>query len=221
MRNIYKYLFILLASIFCLMPNQASANTVPHDTIYFYESWSQMLEVQPVAMIVDPVLIPYSECEIYIETGIDETNDLIKEKYIAFSVGDSLWFMNSEYLKNNFSGDTKDMDGFFPVFFNEKIAYVVSYSPLTVKDILFGTNTDGVTERNNFDNYHIDFLRNRVKRVTPEYLVELLDDYHDLQMRYEGMKNYKKPEIIEEYFFKFIDRATDDIMRPNILDLTQ
>jgi hypothetical protein len=55
--------------------------------------------------------------------------------------------------------------------------------------------------------------------VTHSYLSELLSEYHDLQMRYEGMKDYKKREIIEDYFYKFIDRATEDIMRPYILDL--
>ena len=38
-------------------------------------------------------------------------------------------------------------------------------------------------------------------------------------MRYEGMKDYKKQEIIEDYFFRFIDRASSDVMRPYILDL--
>lgn len=220
MRNIYKYLLISLASIIYMMPNHASATTMPHDTIYFYESWKQMLEVEPVAMVVDPIFDIYSSGEIYLETGMNKTNDLIREKYIAFSLGDSLWYMNTEYIKKNFSGDTKNMNGFCPVFFNEKVAYVVSNAPLSFKNILFGTYPDGITEIE-VDNYHLDFLNHRVKRVTPEYLVELLGDYHNLQMRYEGMKNYKKHEIIEDYFFKFIDQATDDIMRPNIIDLTK
>ena len=38
-------------------------------------------------------------------------------------------------------------------------------------------------------------------------------------MRYEGMKDYKKREIIEDYFFKYIDRASQDVMHPYILDL--
>ena len=45
------------------------------------------------------------------------------------------------------------------------------------------------------------------------------EDYHDLQVRYEGMKDYKKPEIIEDYFYKYIDRVTGDFMKPYILDL--
>ena len=58
-----------------------------------------------------------------------------------------------------------------------------------------------------------------MERVTPKYLSHLLEDYQDLLMRYEGMKNYKKPEIIEDYFFKYIDRYTEDLMTPLIVDL--
>jgi len=220
MSNYYKYLLMMLSVMFYALPNHASTISIPHDTVYFYESWEQMLEVQPVAMVIDPIIDFYSPGEIYLETGVDETNSLINKKFIAFSLGDSLWYMNSEYVKKNFSGDTKNMDGFFPVFFNEKMAYVVSNAPLSVKDILFGTSSDGVTGPV-VDNYHLDFLNHRVKRVTHEYLSELLEDYPDLQMRYEGMKDYKKREIIEDYFFKYIDRATEDIMRPYILDLTE
>ncbi|MBQ9822475.1 MAG: hypothetical protein IJM58_10165, partial [Muribaculaceae bacterium] len=71
------------------------------------------------------------------------------------------------------------------------------------------------------DLYYIDFKNHMVRKVTPEVLSELLEDYHDLKMRYEGMKNYKKREIIFDYFFKYVERATDDIMRPFILDLVK
>jgi hypothetical protein len=67
--------------------------------------------------------------------------------------------------------------------------------------------------------YYIDFLNHRVKRVTHSYLSELLTDYHDLKVRYEGMKDYKKQYVIEDYFYKYIDRASDDVMHPYILDL--
>ena len=58
-----------------------------------------------------------------------------------------------------------------------------------------------------------------MRKVNHSYLSELLEDYHDLQMRYEGMKDYKKQYIIEDYFFKYIDRATGDVMHPYILEL--
>ena len=57
--------------------------------------------------------------------------------------------------------------------------------------------------------YYIDFINRKVIKVTPEALVDLLEDYHDLQMRYEGMKDYRKRYMIQEYFFKFVDREPD------------
>ena len=71
------------------------------------------------------------------------------------------------------------------------------------------------------DYYYIDFVNYKVRRVNPTVLSELLRDYHDLLMRYESMKDYKKRNIIEDYFFKYIKRATDDFMHPDILDLVK
>ena len=69
------------------------------------------------------------------------------------------------------------------------------------------------------DYYYIDFQNKEVIKITPSSLSELLEDYHDLQMRYEGMKDYKKRDIMMDYFFKYIDRAQQDCMKPYILDV--
>jgi hypothetical protein len=71
------------------------------------------------------------------------------------------------------------------------------------------------------DYYYIDFKNGRVRKVTHNYLSELLEDYHDLQMRFEGMKDYKKRYMVEEFFFRYIERVTDDVMQPYILDLVE
>ncbi len=212
-RNIILLAFMALASF------NASAYTVPHDTIYFYSTWQEILDVQPVAMIIDPVCDAVSPYEIYIETGLDNVNEKIRKDYIALSQGDSLWLINGDYLKRNFGGDAKNINGFSPFFFDEKTAFVVSPRPLNVKDILLGNDVDGMTSYGTPEYYYIDFLNKRVERVTYTYLDKLLEDYRDLQMRYEGMKDYKKSYIIEDYFFKFVDRVSQDIMRPYILDL--
>ena len=210
---------IILLAFMALASFHASAYTVPHDTIYFYSTWQEILDVQPVAMIVDPVCDAVSPYEIYIETGLDNVNEKIRKDYIALSQGDSLWLINGDYLKRNFGGDAKNINGFSPFFFDEKTAFVVSPRPLNVKDILLGNNVDGMTSYGTPEYYYIDFLNKRVERVTYTYLDKLLEDYRDLQMRYEGMKDYKKSYIIEDFFFKFVDRVSQDIMRPYILDL--
>ena len=90
---------------------------------------------------------------------------------------------------------------------------------MSVVDFLFGESESSGVNDGRKEYYYIDFLNRKVLRVTPKVLSGLLEDYHDLQMRYEGMKDYKKSEIIEDYFLKFIERASNDIMRPYILDL--
>ena len=214
LRNI---LLVAIASVSLLATAQTKAQQ-PLDTIYFYRTWEQMLTFEPAAYIVNPFLDVYSPYEVYVETGDEETNKLIEDEYIALSQGDSIWLINSDYLRREFKGDVKAHQGFVPVFFNSKVAYITSYGPVSVKDVLFGSSEDGYTNPN-MNYFYIDFVTQRVHRVTHEYLSQLLEDYHDLQMRYEGMKDYKKSYMIEEYFYKYIDRATDDFMHPNILDL--
>ena len=210
--------FLLLALTMASL--HAVAVEVPHDTIYFYKTWEQMLYFEPSAYIIDPIIDAFTPYEVYVETGSDDVNKTIEKEYMALSQGDSIWLINSKYLKKNFKGDVKGLDGFIPVFFNEKLAFITGNGPLTVKDVLFGTDSDGVTSYTQAY-YYIDFLNLKVNRLTHGYLSELLEKYHDLQMRYEGMKDYKKSYMIEEFFFKFIDRATEDVMQPYILDLMQ
>ena len=220
MKNFLRNILLVVVAGFSML---ASAQTQSHplDTIYFYKSWAQMLYLEPSAYIVNPVIYQDSDCEIYIETGNDEVNQMIEDEYIAFSRDAETFYINSDYLKKEFTGDVRVHEGFVPLFFNDKVAFIISYGPLTVRDVLFGNSGDeGITNRN-VDYYNINFLNNSVNRVTHEYLSELLEDYHDLKMRYEGMKDYKKDYIIEDYFFKYIDRATDDFMHPFILDLVE
>lgn len=211
---------ILIVLAMLTLQAVAADETAQHDTIYFYKSWQQMLDMTPVAMIVDPIVQDFTSCEIYILSGIDSVDEQIVRDYIAFSYQDSIWFINSRYVKENFEGDVKRVNGFAPLYFNEKTAFLLSPRPYNVADILMGNNIDGVTEYTP-DYYYIDFKNHQIHRVTHAYLSSLLEDYHDLLVRYEGMKNYKKSEIIEDYFFKYIDRATEDIRRPYIVDLVE
>lgn len=211
-----------MLAVFATASLQAvAADEVLRDTVYFYDTWEQMLYMEPEAAIIDPFIAVETPYQIAIETADESLNDVINESHIAATLGDSIWLINSHYLKREFKGDTKKLKDFMPVFFNDKVAFAayVGYGDnASLKSILFG---DWVEE--NYDDivdyYYIDFINRKVIKITPESLSELLEDYHDLQMRYEGMKDYKKREIIQDYFMKYIDRSTNDFMRPYILDL--
>lgn len=193
------------------------------DTVYFYNTWERMLESRPSAMIINPVIQVNSPFEVYFETGDDNNNDVIDRTHIAATLGDSIWLINSSYLKRNFKGDAKRLKGFVPVFFDDKVAYAnyvnTTNWSVSLNDYLFGdVSFDGETS-SVMDHYYIDFFNRKVLKVDHEVLSELLEDYHDLKVRYEGMRDYKEPYMIEEFFYKFVDRASQDVMRPYILDL--
>jgi len=197
----------------------AMAQSQQQDTVFFYTSWEQIIYQEPEAVVIDPYIEAVTPYEIYFFTPDEKVNASIEENYLAATLGDSVWLVNSACLKEQFKGDAKHLNGFVPVFFNDKVAYIVSNGSPSVKDILFGTDDSYYNGEVNF--YYIDFVNRKVLKVTPAVLSSLLEDYHDLQMRYEGMKDFKKRPIIEDFFFKYIDRASQDVMHPYILDLVE
>ena len=220
MKYCLRYLLMAMTVALCSMHCVAD-ETTSNDTVYFYDTWGQMLYQEPVALIVNPDLVAVTPYEVYFDTGDQELDWRVESSHLAISVSDSIWLMSSSFLKNDFKGDTKNLSGYVPVFFNDKVAYIAALGPLSVKELLLGNSYLDDAGNYNYDYYYIDFQNHKIKRVTHEYLSELLEDYHDLQMRYEGMKDYKKRHIIEDYFLKYIDRATQDIMHPYILDLVE
>jgi len=200
-KNLRFIVMIVLAMAYA----HAVAEEEQHDSVYFYSSWEEIIYDEPSELFLDPyyyVSNPY-ELEIWMDDEV--LDEKITNDFIAALVSDSIMVINSDYLKENFSGDARKLSGYVPLFFNEKVAFTIG----------IGTFSD------NQDYYYIDFRTREVSKVTSSFLSGLLEEYHDLQMRYEGMKNYKKREIIEDYFDKFIQRATDDPLFPYILDLME
>ena len=189
MKNWLKFILLALVAS-CSM--QAHAEE-PHDTIYFYDNWAQIMYMEPSGGFMDPFIALYTPYEIGIETGVDRIDQAIRRTHIAATIGDSIWLINSEYLKREFLGDTKKLREFMPFFFSDKVAYITYVGEgdnLDLKHILFGDTEIDYEEI--VDYYFIDFQHKKVVKITPSSLSELLEDYHDLQMRYEGMKDYKK-----------------------------
>lgn len=217
MKTYIKLTLIVLATVMCTM--RSAALTVTNDTLYIYDTWQQMLDKTPKKMVINPLFDVVSPHEIYIVTGNEKLDRKLIDDHLAISMGDSIWLLSTTYLKKHFTGDVKHLNGYAPVFFNGKAAYITQQGKLSLKDCLIGSAVDFEYTSHAADYYNIDFVNREVKKVTPDNLSELLNAYHDLQMRYEGMKDYKKHEIVEDYYFKYIDRLTQDVMRPNILDI--
>ena len=219
-----RLLAIMMTSLLAMISSlQALAVEEANDTVYLFKTWDQLFAFEPASMLVNPYIYEQSHFQYFFEINDEKMNAVIEDEYIAATLGD-IWFINSQYLKKYYDGDVNHLVGYIPLFFNDKVAYICyggypyknQYWKLDPTLSYGGTYEDFV-----WHYYYIDFENGKVLKVDHNVLSSLLEDYHDLQMRYEGMKDYKKKEIIEDYFFKFIDRATQDIMRPYILDLVE
>jgi hypothetical protein len=205
MKLIFRHIALLALAV--VFSQAVTAQEAEHrDTIYFFETWEQMLMNRPVRVIDFPDDLPPEPDEIHFHLEGDSLAHFVNDKYMAAALGDSIWYINSRYLKDRFNLGTMSKQGYLSLFFNEKVAYLFVY---------YYYSYDG------YDTfyYYLDFQNRKVLEVDQKVLRGLLKDYHDLQMRYEGMKDNKKPDIIEDYFLKFIDRASTDAMRPDILDM--
>lgn len=217
MEKSIRYWLMTIALAICSLHCVALGIDVKKDTISFYSTWRQMLNKQPVFTMTEPDVKVYSQYDIYI-ASVDSINDKINNQYIALSVGDSIWMINSVYIRKNFEGDVQYFDRYIPVIFNDKVAVVMASAPLTIKELFDGT---GEREGGNYTTayFFLDFENRWIDRVTHTFLIDLLKDYHDLLMRYEGMRDYKKPHIIEDFLLRYIDRVEQDVTRPCIVDL--
>ncbi len=222
MKNWLRFVLMALALTMC-SEHCAAIFSLPRDTVYFYDTWGQMMDMTPSEMVVSPVIeicTPY-EIDIYKSASDYKLND-----HLAATLGDSTWLISSTFLMKNFTGDTDRLNAhkFIPVFFNEKVAYLTYVGPgqnLSVGDILKGGDGENFDYSRVMDFFYLDFKERKVLRVTPDVLSGLLEDYHDLLIRYESMKDYKKRPVIQDYFLQYVDRATTDIMHPYILDLVK
>lgn len=180
-------------------------NSTAFGKVWFFDTWQQVFDMKSVGFVYESSVIMESPFELYFLKEEGDFDEKYIEDYMFAMWSDTTWLINSKYLKKNFSGDGGMLRGFVPLYFNKKIAYAV-YMPF-------------VDSYSDLEFYYIDFQNSSVRKVSHNYLLALHEEYPDLRMRYEGMKDNKKHRIIEDFFLKYIDRATDDLMRPCIVDL--
>ena len=112
--------YIIAMAALLMVSMQLWAETMPHDTVFFYKTWQQILDKDPEAVIIDPWIEVYTPFELYIETTDEKLNKSMREDYVAATLGDSTWLISSDYVKQNFKGDVKKLSGFMPLMFNDK-----------------------------------------------------------------------------------------------------
>lgn len=208
-------LYSLLFCVFALVGGKASAQ----DAVMVYNSWEAIFDQQSDTIIFNPHIEAYTPCTIEIIGENKDTRNIL-DNAVAVALGDSIWLINSNWLKKNFSGDCKKMDLWVPLFFSAKVAFVqwTKYDAnvgMSLLGALFGDEDlfDKDYEATIPELYLINFEDQVVEEIDHKVLSRLLSDYPDLQRRYEGMKDYKKTYMINTFFLDYIDRLNAD---PNV-----
>lgn len=223
MKLVLRNWFFTLAVI---VATQLQAVPLQQDTVYLYNTWASVFDMTPNAMLLMPHIEIYTPYDIEISSDDDDIDRQLRKSTLAATIGDSIWLINSQYLRKNFKGDSKRFEDYVPLFFNDKVAFVQYLGHSTGKQLLGGLLGDSEL----FDNdpftdepeyYHINFATMRVERVTSKYLSSLLTDYRDLLTRYESMKDYKERYMINDFFLQWVERMTIDPVHPFILDQIQ
>ncbi|MBQ2490336.1 MAG: hypothetical protein II539_01450, partial [Muribaculaceae bacterium] len=150
-------------------------------------------------------------------------NKMLKNEAVAVCLGDTLWLINSDWLKRNFKGDCKHFSRYVPLYYTGKIAFVqFQRNNPTVGGFLLNLLVDGVLGADSGigmgDGYNgetpklywIDFDNLRVREVNKNLLLELLEPYPDLLQRYTFRQYQDETYLINEFFLDYVNRLNRD-----------
>lgn len=72
------------------------------DTVYVYLNWNQIFSHKPAIAYSGPIVFPNNGLEYEIYTLDDTSQAVLDKAAVAINVGDSLWLVNTNYLKKKF-----------------------------------------------------------------------------------------------------------------------
>ena len=70
--SLHFSIIILVMATLCV-----HAEETHHDTIYFFNTWEQMLYFEPVSMLQDPFIYEQSPLQVYFEIEDEKWNSVI------------------------------------------------------------------------------------------------------------------------------------------------
>ena len=213
MRRIFLTLAILTlwATSMCAQEREYRAR---HDSLMVYQSWESIFNGIADTLIMNPEVLMYTPYDIEFDGIRKNINKMLKDETVAVALGDSLWFVNTNWLKKNFKGESKHMSHYVPLYFSAKVAFVqwAGSSSLGWRFLEAMRNGEATADEYNKPGmiYLINFENGLVEKVDSKKLSELLSDYPDLQRRYESMRDYDKPYIINDFFLQYVQRLGQD-----------
>ena len=225
----------IICILFAAMCSSPAADALDYITVY--SSWQKVYADEPDTILTEigiEISSPYC-INIKPRNSKDKIQKrIINDEALAVSVNDSVWFVNTNYLKNHYSGVALPyMSHYAPLYFNDKIAYTqytndidnsflyqlsqyVNTGMGTVEALKFLTSYGF-----NFENAYIFTINPKEKTVdvvNDARMSKLLEPYLDLRRRYESMYFFAEPFVINYYFLEYIDRIASDPSVPYILE---
>ena len=200
------------------------------DTLYVYNSWESLYFNGPDTVAINPNIEIYSPFKYKFKPTEKDNKALkkmIEKQSLIISIADSVWFVNSRYLKDNFAGYyNKYFEEYMPLFFNEKILFFqflpteISYLYTEVDNFegvayYAGVGREGVYDLGEYGliavpHFIIDLGNKAVFLVDKELLLLLLEQYPDLKRRYEMMGDQDELYMVNEFFWEYVDRISRD-----------
>ncbi len=202
------------------------------DTLRVYNSWQSIFFDGPDTVAVNPNVEIFSPFKFKFkptEKSNKQLKNMIQKQSLALSLGDSVWFINSRYLRDSLNGPyNKIFEEYVPLYFNEKIAFVqllvteISYLPYEIDT--FEGLTAGVGRGSMFNvgdygyvdvpHFVLDLDNKEVFLVDRNYLMFLLERYPDMKHRYEMMQDQNEFYMINQFFWDYVERLSQDPYAP-------
>ncbi len=233
MKNCNHIMGQVRAAVMCLVAVVAlfaaarmEASTGGNDTLMVYNSWEAIFDLIPDTIVANPEIKVRSEYDFEFKATSRDAkavNKMLKNEAVAVCLGDTLWLINSDWLKRNFKGDCKHFSRYVPLYYTGKIAFVqFQRNNPTVGGFLLNLLVDGVLGADSGigmgDGYNgetpklywIDFDNLRVREVNKNLLLELLEPYPDLLQRYTFRQYQDETYLINEFFLDYVNRLNRD-----------
>lgn len=216
----------LVAVVALFAAARMEASTGGNETLMIYNSWEAIFDLIPDTIVANPEIKVRSEYDFEFKATSRDAkavNKMLKNKAVAVCLGDTLWLINSDWLKRNFKGDCKHFSRYVPLYYTGKIAFVqFQRNNPTVGGFLLNLLVDGVLGADSGigmgDGYNgetpklywIDFDNLRVREVNKNLLLELLEPYPDLLQRYTFRQYQDETYLINEFFLDYVNRLNRD-----------
>ncbi len=236
-----KLLITILLAV--VLGNVAQAQYYTHrehdegtDTLMVYNSWKSVFYTGHDTVAINPNLEIYSPFQYKFkptEKNRKPLSKMVEKQSVAVAIGDTVWLVNSKYLRDSLQGSyNKYLRDYLPLYFSEKIAFF-QYLPTEIEYLdaeidnfenlqyYVGVGRSSVLEYPNgvadVAHFVIDLEHHAVFLVDKNYLLYLLERYPDMKRRFEMMEGQNEFYLINEFFWDYVDRISNDPYAPNIV----